>query len=200
MIIEKLLKVEDLASLSHSTLIEAYRNGYKVEELPFHIHNNHISKEPDNYKNWKPLSEKELQEIRTSVNSSSVIDLKSNIEPNIKTSPLTSLLICPTTIIKGNLYQITIQASGGTPSYTFEMFSDDYIQWKDRNGNPWKYVSDSTDPISWYNTFSNSIGIHKIILRITDSNIYPSPSVKEDIHTIDVIDSPSLSSISTIST
>lgn len=62
MIIDKILKVEDLVSLSTDMLIEAYKNGYKIEE--YSIHNN---SKTDNSKSWNPLTDIQLQEIKKSI-------------------------------------------------------------------------------------------------------------------------------------
>lgn len=63
MIINKILRVEDLVSLSTDMLIEAYKNGYKIEEYSLDRNSNN-----DNHKNWKPLTDKQLYEIRKIVN------------------------------------------------------------------------------------------------------------------------------------
>lgn len=69
MTIDKILKVEDLISLSTDMLIEAYKNGYKVEELSIHNSTNNKIETSDIHESWNPLTDIQLQEIKKSINS-----------------------------------------------------------------------------------------------------------------------------------
>lgn len=194
--IDKILKVEDLSSLSTDLLIIAYKNGFKVEELPVHTNVETKIEKIDTYKYWKPLSDIEIQEIRNTLSLDIKTDIKTDTKQttidNLEKSSVLSLSLgidnpttCPSEVIQNSQHIVTIQALGGIPPYTFTMFSDNYIPWKDSNGTPWKYITNSTNPISLYNTFTVPPGTHSFIARVIDSS--PTPQIEENSFIIKVL-------------
>ena len=63
MTIDKVLRIEDLSSLSTDLLVTAYRNGYRIEKLSPHVDKDIASTQ------WKPLTNEQIKEIKDRINS-----------------------------------------------------------------------------------------------------------------------------------
>ncbi|MDD3474332.1 MAG: hypothetical protein PHP08_00330 [Candidatus Dojkabacteria bacterium] len=140
MSIDKVLKVEDIVNLSTDVLIEAVRNGYKLEDIS------------SMYKDF--ISVTDLNDIISSQNISNVNDSNSF-------SFVESLASCPSSIVQGTTKTITVQASGGTPPYKFEFIVDAVTE------RTWS--NSSTSPQSWSRTFNDAVGSHTFQLLVGDS-------------------------------
>lgn len=138
--INKVLKVADLQGLSTEMLVEAFKNGYKIEESL-------------NIESTKAKTKDDL-------NSNLDLNLESNLDIlNVK---MQSLASCPASIVKGTVQTITINASGGIPPYTVTFLVDGVSAYSSTIA-----VASGSTSFSW--SFNETTGNHTYQAKLVDS-------------------------------